>query len=338
MGIGNYIKAIGRGSEGARAISREEAADPSCWTAPSPTWRSVPLPGHAHQGETPQEMAGFLDATHQRIHRVGPVRRPSWSSPATTVRASCRCSPLLALLLARESLGVLVHGTPTESGRVLASDVLLALGKPAQSAITEIASGDVAFVPTAVLHPGLQRLLDVRRTVGVRNSAHSLVKLMNPVQGTSLLVTSYTHPEYAVSMAETLALTHAQPPCYCAAPKANRGRPRRTPRMQAVCDGQITRCRKRKSDPWRTCLTCPLEPTSTPPRPTLPTSWPTSARCRCPSPAGGARHAGWPGNSGSACAHTARTASTLGAMHSLTSPSSARAPACFAPGWPGSWA
>jgi anthranilate phosphoribosyltransferase len=62
------------------------------------------------------------------------------------------------------------------------------------------------FTPTALLCPGLQGLLDVRRVVGLRNPAHSLVKLMNPVAGKSLLVSSYTHPEYAQSMAQTFAL------------------------------------------------------------------------------------------------------------------------------------
>ena len=42
--------------------------------------------------------------------------------------------------------------------------------------------GQVAFVPTEV-SPGLKRLLDARKLIGLRNSAHSLVKLMNPVDG-----------------------------------------------------------------------------------------------------------------------------------------------------------
>jgi anthranilate phosphoribosyltransferase len=45
--------------------------------------------------------------------------------------------------------------------------------------------------------------------VGLRNPGHSLVKLMNPVEGLSLQVASYTHPEYAVSMRETLQLLQA---------------------------------------------------------------------------------------------------------------------------------
>jgi anthranilate phosphoribosyltransferase len=41
----------------------------------------------------------------------------------------------------------------------------------------------VAWCPPRRLLPALQRLLEVRRVVGLRNPAHSLVKLMNPVDG-----------------------------------------------------------------------------------------------------------------------------------------------------------
>jgi anthranilate phosphoribosyltransferase len=165
------------------------------------------------KGETPQEMAGFLDATHARLQRfpalpdsaVCTVVLPSYNG----ARKLPVLTPLLALLLAREGLAVLVHGTATESTRVLSSDVLLAMNIPALTAVAPIEAGRVAFSPTELLSSGLKRLLDVRRLVGLRNPAHSLVKLMNPCLGKALVVSSYTHPEYAVSMAQTLALMQA---------------------------------------------------------------------------------------------------------------------------------
>jgi anthranilate phosphoribosyltransferase len=118
-------------------------------------------------------------------------------------------TPLLALLLAREGLSVLVHGTATESQRVLSSDVLAALNIAPLTRIGPLPTGQVAFAPTELLCPGLKRLLDVRRLVGLRNPAHSLVKLMNPCLGQALVVSSYTHPEYAISMAQTIELMQA---------------------------------------------------------------------------------------------------------------------------------
>jgi len=210
MGISQYIKAIGRGKDGARSLSREQATD---------LFGQV-LDGSVTdleigafclsmriKGETPQEMAGFLDATHQRLALIPAGARPVVVIPSYNgARKLPVLTPLLALLLAREGLSVLVHGTATDSSRVDASNVLAALDIPAQQAINSIANGEVVFVPTGLLCPGLQRLLDVRRVVGLRNPAHSLVKLMNPCMGKSLIVSSYTHPEYALSMAATFEL------------------------------------------------------------------------------------------------------------------------------------
>ncbi len=159
------------------------------------------------KGETPEEMAGFLDATHARLDRFPATGRPLVVLPSYNgARKLPVLTPLLALLLAREGLPVLVHGAATESTRVLASNVLAALDVPPLAAIRPIADGEVVFAPTELLSPGLKRLLDVRRVVGLRNPGHSVVKLMQPAQGACVVVGSYTHPDYAESMAATFEL------------------------------------------------------------------------------------------------------------------------------------
>lgn len=213
MAIGSYIKEIGRGKDGARALTREQACDlfgQILDGAASDLEVGAFCLAMRIKGETNFEMAGFLDATHARVHaipaandKVPTVVIPSYNG----ARKLPALTPLLALLLAREGLAVAIHGVATESSRVFTSDVFAALGILARSSIETVNPGDVAFFPTSLLNNGLQRLLDVRRVVGLRNSAHSLVKLMNPVAGPSLLVSSYTHPEYAVSMAGVIALT-----------------------------------------------------------------------------------------------------------------------------------
>jgi anthranilate phosphoribosyltransferase len=209
MGISQYIKEIGRGKDGARPLTREQAAD---------LFGQV-LDGQVSdlevgafciamrvKGETPQEMAGFLDATHARLSRPA-TQRPAVVLPSYNgARKLPVLTPLLALLLAREGLPVLVHGTATESRHVFASEVLQQLGVEAMTQMAPLQEGRVAFAPTQLLCPGLKRLLDVRRTIGLRNPAHSLVKLMHAVDGPAVIVGSYTHPEYAVSMAAVFEL------------------------------------------------------------------------------------------------------------------------------------
>ncbi len=215
MSISQYIKKIGRGKDGARALSREQAADLFAQVLDG---NVTDLEVGAFclamriKGETPSEMAGFLDATRQRMHLVsaGASNTPIVVLPSYNgARKLPLLTPLLALLLAREGLPILIHGTATESSRIFVLEVLKALEIRAQAAITSIAGGELAFIPTEVLCPELKRLLDVRRVVGLRNPAHSLVKIMNPCAGPSLVISSYTHPEYAVSMAQTFELIGA---------------------------------------------------------------------------------------------------------------------------------
>ena len=242
MSISQYIREIGRGKEGARSLTRVQAADLFGQVldgAVSDLEVGAFCIAMRVKGERPEEMAGFLDATHARLQRV-PAAQPVVVLPSYNgARKLPGLLPLLALLLAREGVPVLVHGTPTESSRVYTSDVLAALDVPAQTAIESIAPAEVQFVPTAVLSPGLQRLLEVRRVVGLRNPAHSLVKLMNPVAGPALVVSSYTHPEYAQSMAQTFELMQA----HALLLRGTEGEPVADARRLPQMDGFMAGCR-----------------------------------------------------------------------------------------------
>ena len=214
MGIAHYLKEIGRGHAGARALDRAQACDLMGQILDGQV-SDLEVGGFCLamriKGETPEEMAGFLDAVEARLTRLN-----SPSEQVTVVLPSYNgarklpvLTPLLALLLAREGLPVVVHGTPTETSRVLSQEVFQALGISPMRKLACVKAGEVAVIPTELLSPALQKLLNVRRVVGLRNSAHSLVKLMDVVSGPSLRVASYTHPEYAVSMAATFGLLQA---------------------------------------------------------------------------------------------------------------------------------
>jgi anthranilate phosphoribosyltransferase len=211
--ISSYIREIGRGKDGARPLARAQAAalfgqvlDGSV----SDLEVGAFCIAMRVKGETPEEMAGYLDATYARMRRVPDDPQPLVVLPSYNgARKLPLLTPLLALLLAREGQRVLIHGAQTEGTRVFVSHVLEALDIAPRSQVGPIASGEVAYLPTALLLPGLQRLLEVRQVIGVRNSSHSLVKLMNPCEGDAVIVGSYTHPEYAVSMGEVYELMGA---------------------------------------------------------------------------------------------------------------------------------
>jgi anthranilate phosphoribosyltransferase len=244
MGIGHYIKDIGRGKDGARALGRAQAADLMGLILDQQV-SDLELGAFCIamriKGETAEEMAGFLDATHARLNKVRTGQAPTVVLPSYNgARKLPALTPLLALLLAREGLPVLVHGTATESARVRSSEVLELLGVPALQLVRGLRAGEVGFAPTELLLPGLKRLLDVRRVVGLRNSAHSLVKLMNPCEGAALVVGSYTHPEYAVSMAQTFELMGA----HALLLRGTEGEPVADPRRQPAMDAFLAGVRQ----------------------------------------------------------------------------------------------
>jgi anthranilate phosphoribosyltransferase len=244
MSIAQYIKVIGRGKDGAKPITREQACDLFGQVLDG-TVTDLEIGGFCLamriKGETPEEMAGFLDATYRRMLRFPASERPVVVLPSYNgARKLPVLTPLLALLLAREGLPVLVHGTATESSRVFTSDVLAALDIHAVAAVRTIAIGEVVFAATELLCPGLKRLLDVRRAVGLRNPAHSLVKIMNPCLGKALVVSSYTHPEYAISMGQTFELIQANALLLRGTEGEVVADARRTPQMEAFMDGKRT--------------------------------------------------------------------------------------------------
>ncbi len=243
MGIRAYLKEIGRGKDGARPLDRAQAADLMGQLLDN---QLTDLEIGAFclamriKGETPDEMAGFLDATTARLSLLEcPAASTALVIPSYNgSRKLPLLTPLLAMLLARHGFAVLVHGCSTEDKRVSSEAVFAALGWPVTADSSALLPGQVRFVRTHDLSPALQKLLDVRRTVGLRNPAHSMVKMLNPVRGPALLVCSHTHPEYATSMAQTLSLVQAHALLMRGTEGEPVADPRRTPAMNAFIQGK----------------------------------------------------------------------------------------------------
>ena len=105
MGISQYIKEIGRGKQGARPIDRAQAADLFGQVLDG-TVTDLEIGAFCLsmriKGETPDEMAGFLDATYARLNRVPAGQRPLVVLPSYNgARRLPVLTPLLASLVAR---------------------------------------------------------------------------------------------------------------------------------------------------------------------------------------------------------------------------------------------
>ena len=247
MSYGQYIKEIGRGAEGARDLSQEDA----CQLYAAMLDGGVPdlelgaiLIGLRVKGESLDEMVGFLAAADARTNRldmphgrVRPVVLPSYNGG----RKEANLTPLLALLLQRFGVPVLVHGLIEGYGRVTTGLVFRELGiMPAASttqAQAALEEKGLAFLPLSALCPGIHNLLSLRSRMGVRNSAHSLVKLLNPFDGEPVLVAPATHPDF-IELMRNILLAREQIGLLLRGtegePFAN---PKRRPRLEYLHDG-----------------------------------------------------------------------------------------------------
>ena len=267
MSITAYLKEIGRGKQGARSLDAVQAEDLMRQTFEGRV-SDVQLGAFAIamriKGESAAELAGFLAATQAQVtpaiaQAIQSSARPVvWLPSYNGARKLPNLTPLLAGLLARQGLAVIVHGLLEDPPRVTSHAIFEALGWPiVASAGSGAGIGNAwamqcpVFIATEALCPPLARLLAVRGQIGLRNSGHTIAKLLAlPAQAAqpslphfqcaqpSLRVVNHTHPEYAVSLAEFLASSRADALLL----RGTEGEPvadaRRTPRMDAFIAGQ----------------------------------------------------------------------------------------------------
>jgi anthranilate phosphoribosyltransferase len=206
------IKEIGRGARGARDLSREQAA----------ALFGAMLDGEVDElrlgaivlalrvkGEGVDELLGFHDAMQQRVQRLQHPQRVVLLPTLNGSRKLLNLMPLLALHLGQQGVPVLVHGR-NDFGEARGDTfaLLAALGHPSCSTLAEaqarLNTDNLAVLPTALLCPGLDRLMALRPRLGLRNSAHTLAKLLDPFHGHSVRVAAVTHGDFLDALATML--------------------------------------------------------------------------------------------------------------------------------------
>ena len=247
MSIAPYIKEIGRGKEGARSLSSEQAEDLMGQVLDG---RASDLEVGAFamamriKGESTDELLGFLRAVHRRCLPIGPdgpaVILPSYNG----ARKLPNLTALLALLLAQDGTPVLVHGPACDPGRVTTASVFHDLGLPVARDAEDVLHGwarrEPVFMATATLCPPLARLLDVRWVIGLRNPGHTVAKLLDPTPGArALRVVNHTHPEYGAALTAFLQRSGASAMLLRGTEGEPVADPRRSPRLDVFLRGEL---------------------------------------------------------------------------------------------------
>ncbi|MEI7612960.1 MAG: DNA-binding protein YbiB [Betaproteobacteria bacterium] len=247
MNFASLIREIGRGSQGARDMTLEEAQQ--LYGAmldggvPELELGAIAIALRL-KGESSDEMIGFLSAAYDRLYtlrrphsRFRPVVIPTYNG----ARKGVNLIPLLAMLLQRFGIPVLIHGLIEGYGRVTTAQIFREFELMPATSLSQtqqlLDESGLAYVPLAIISPGLNDQLALRSRLGLRNSAHSLVKLLDPFKGEGLLLAAATHPEYLDTMREVLSALGAHAMLLRGTEGEPFANPKRRPRMEYLHDG-----------------------------------------------------------------------------------------------------
>ena len=248
MNFAQYIKELGRGAEGSRNLTQEEAQQlygAMLDGGISDLELGAILVALRMKGESAEEMFGFLGAVHERIAalrpptgKIRPVVIPSYNG----ARKEANLTPLLALLLQqRFGITVVVHGLLEGYGRVSTAHIFRELGIMPCTTHTQLQQAvdahALAFAPLPAISPGLANLMALRGRMGIRNTAHSLTKMLDPFRGGGLLLAAATHPAFMDLMRDTLGYFQASALLLRATEGEPFANPKRRPRIEYLHHG-----------------------------------------------------------------------------------------------------
>lgn len=268
MNVSSCIKEIAR-SDGAHDLSEQDAHDLFAAMLDggvADLELGACLTALRMKSESTVELLGFYRAASERIYALRPPStglRPLVFGSYNGARREANLLPLLVMLLQRIGVPVLLHGTLEGGGRIASVYILRELGVLPSGSLAQaqklLDDELLAFVPTAVLCPGLANLLALRNRLGIRNPAHNLVNLLDPFEGAGLRVISAGESSYLAKIEAFLVATGFEALLLRSTEGEAFANPRQRPRILFYRHGEPTALFEEEMAPARTL---PSEPSS----------------------------------------------------------------------------
>lgn len=197
-----FVRALGKGKRGARDLSRTEAREAMGMLLDGKaedTQLGAFLMLLRHKEESAEELAGFTEAVRERLPEQKIAVDLDWPSYAGKKR-HLPWYLLAAKALAASGIRIFMHGGGAHTaGRMYVEQLLSELDIPLcrnwNSVEQALDSQQLAFMPLGDWMPGLQRMIDLRNTLGLRSPIHSLARILNPLSARCGLQSIF-HPGY----------------------------------------------------------------------------------------------------------------------------------------------
>jgi anthranilate phosphoribosyltransferase len=168
----------------------------------------------ATRGESPAEIAGFVDAMRAAATSI-PLTEPERARLVDTcgtgadLSGTFNISTAAALVAAAAGATVAKHGNRAVTSQSGSADVLEALGIPVGLSPAEAAEAlrrhRFAFLHAPSLHPAMKTVMPVRRALGIRTIFHLVGPLSNPAVARAQIMGVYA-PRLVPIAAEAMRL------------------------------------------------------------------------------------------------------------------------------------
>ena len=204
-----YVRIIGKGKNGARSLTYEEAYQAFSMILKQEVL-DVQLGAFLMllrvKEESVDELAGFVQATRDQLNFAPLSVDLDWSSYAGK-RKHYPWFLLAALTLAQSGYKVFMHGASGHTlNRLYTEQVLEYLGysicQSEQDVQYELEQHNFAYLPLEEISPVLSDLISLRNVMGLRSPIHTLARLINPFNAKATLQAIF-HPAYRSSHQQT---------------------------------------------------------------------------------------------------------------------------------------
>ena len=197
-----YVRILGKGKRGARGLTREEAREAMTQLLAGKvedTQLGAFLMLLRHKEESAEELAGFTDAIRQQLAAPPIAVDLDWPSYAGKKR-HLPWYLLAAKALAGSGARIFMHGGGAHTaGRLYTEQLLdtldIARAHDWPTASAALDQHNLAFAYLGDWLPPLQRMIDLRNTLGLRSPIHSLARVINPLSARCGLQSIF-HPGY----------------------------------------------------------------------------------------------------------------------------------------------
>ena len=199
-----YVRILGKGKKGSRALTREEAFSAMSMIMKGEV-EDVQLGAFMMlmrvKEETNDELTGFAEAVRETLNTPPDIEADlDWSSYAGK-RRHLPWYIFSILLLAQAGHKVFIHGAAGHTAnRLYTEHVLEDLGLSSANNWSDVrdqlsASG-FSYLSLEHISPRLYSLINMRNLMGLRSPVHSLARLINPLNSPTVLQGIF-HPPYA---------------------------------------------------------------------------------------------------------------------------------------------